>query len=83
MTHAPQPSNLAAGLRSSRASCHRSSSSSTTLLVLLGPNAGRLEVVKHWFLNWEGLLLGGVFVGGLGVTAVTLYMHERVDDMRR
>jgi hypothetical protein len=46
-------------------------------------SSGRLDFLKHWFLNWEGLLIGGVFVGGLGVTAVKLYLHERVDDLAR
>lgn len=44
---------------------------------------GRLDFLKHWFLHWEGLLIGGVFVGGLGVTAVKLYLNERLDDMAR
>jgi hypothetical protein len=76
-------SKPAAGLRSSRVSCHRSSSLTPLVPLLAHNHAGRLEFVRHFFLNWEGLLLGGVFVGGLGVTAVKLYMHERVDDMRR
>lgn len=45
--------------------------------------AGRLDFLKQWFLHWEGLLIGGVFVGGLGVTAVKLYLNERLDDMAR
>ena len=39
--------------------------------------------MKHWFLNWEGLIIGGVFVGGLGWTAVKLYLNERLDDIGR
>lgn len=44
---------------------------------------GRFDFLKTWFLNWEGLLIGGVFVGGLGVTAVKLYINERLDDLGR
>lgn len=45
--------------------------------------AGRLDFVKQWFLHWEGLLIGGVFVGGLGVAAVKVYVEERLDDLGR
>lgn len=45
--------------------------------------AGRLDFVKHWLLHWEGLLIGGVFVGGLGMTAAKLYVNERMDDIAR
>jgi hypothetical protein len=52
------------------------------LLLLLWP-AGRLDFLKQLFLQWEGLLIGGVFVGGLSLTAVRLYINERLDDLAR
>jgi hypothetical protein len=44
---------------------------------------GRLDFLKQLFLQWEGLLIGGVFVGGLGLTAVRIYINERLDDLAR
>lgn len=44
------------------------------------PHTGRLQT---WFFQWEGLLIGGVFVGGLGIGAVKVYLNERLDDLGR
>jgi hypothetical protein len=45
--------------------------------------AGRLHALKQLFLRWEGLLVGGFFLGGLGLLSARVYMRERLGDISR
>jgi hypothetical protein len=44
---------------------------------------GRLDAAKAWLLQWEGLLVGGVAIGGISAIAVRVYSEERMDDLDR
>lgn len=45
--------------------------------------AGRFDGAKAWLLRYEGLLVGGAFMGGLSWMVVKTYLTERVDDIAR
>ncbi len=45
--------------------------------------AESIAALQSWAVRWEGLLLGGAFLGGLVVLAFRIYATEREDDWHR